>query len=50
MKREVVNVGGKQMFKDLYLCQRLFPALLEGLEELAKEVEQQTTHADQIDD
>lgn len=36
MKREVVEVDGAKIYKDLYLVERLFPTLIEGLEELSR--------------
>ena len=39
MKRENVQVGNTLMHKDLYLIERLLPTLIEGLEQLSREVE-----------
>lgn len=39
MKREVVDVEGAKYYKDLYLVERLFPTLIESLEDLSREVE-----------
>lgn len=39
MKREIIKVGDTHMYKDLYLIERLLPTLIEGLEQLSREVE-----------
>lgn len=39
MKREVIKVGDAHMYKDLYLIEKLLPTLIEGLEQLSREVE-----------
>lgn len=39
MKREIVQIEGTKVYKDLYLVERLFPTLIESLEELSREVE-----------
>ena len=39
MKREVVKIGDAHMYKDLYLIEKLLPTLVEGLEQLSREVE-----------
>lgn len=39
MKRDVIEVAGKKCYKDLYVVGKLLPAVIEGLEELSREVE-----------
>ena len=38
LKREIVKIGDVHIHKDLYLIERLLPTLIEGLEQLSRQV------------